>query len=97
MWNIRRSLTQILQHLAATGPNVDVLKEMLNLGASVHLRNRNGRTPLFVAAHAGLPHHVEALREAGAHLHSDELATAKIFSKSDPHPDVWTLAGVEEH
>jgi len=97
VWNIRRSLTQILQHLAATGPNVDVLKEMLNLGASVHLRNRNGRTPLFVAAHAGLPHHVEALREAGAHLHSDELATAKIFSKSDPHPDVWTLAGVEEH
>lgn len=74
-----------------------MLKEMLNLGASVHLRNRNGRTPLFVAAHAGLPHHVEALREAGAHLHSDELATAKIFSKSDPHPDVWTLAGVEEH
>ncbi|KAH0360561.1 asparaginase-domain-containing protein, partial [Aureobasidium melanogenum] len=83
-------------HLAATGPNVDVLKEMLNLGASVHLRNRNGRTPLFVAAHAGLPQHVEALREAGAHLHSDELDTAKIFAKSDPHPDVWQLAGVDE-
>jgi lysophospholipase len=84
------------QHLAATGPNVDVLKEMLNLGASVHLRNRNGRTPLFVAAHAGLTSHVEALREAGAHLHSDELATAKIFAKSDPNLEVWTLAGVDE-
>ena len=73
-----------------------MLKEMLNLGASVHLRNRNGRTPLFVAAHAGLPNHVEALREAGAHLHSDELDTAKIFAKSDPHPDVWKVAGVDE-
>ena len=70
---------------------------MLSLGAIVHLRNRNGRRPLFIAAHAGLPRHVEALREAGAHLHAEELDTAKIFAKSDPHPDVWTLAGVDEH
>jgi 60kDa lysophospholipase len=40
----------------------------------VHLRNSAGRTPLFLAASAGLAEHVELLRKSGAHLHADERA-----------------------
>jgi lysophospholipase len=68
----------------------------------VHLRNRNGRTPLFLAANAGLPEHVSLLRRSGAHLHTEELEVAKLYAKhgnkSGPSSDgkgVWELAGVE--
>jgi lysophospholipase len=81
--------------LAATGPNVDILSEFLSEGASVHLRSRTGRTPLFLAARAGLKPHVALLREAGAHLHTDELATAKVFALSADNAEVWKLAGME--
>lgn len=65
------------QHLAACGPNIEILREFLAQGASVHLRNRSGHTPLFLAAAAGLKNHVEILMEAGAHLHSDEMTAAR--------------------
>ncbi|CAI6298309.1 unnamed protein product [Periconia digitata] len=60
-------------HLAATGPNVEILHDFLSQGASVHLRNRSGHTPLFLAAAAGKADHVKVLKGAGAHLHSDEM------------------------
>lgn len=52
----------VLQHLAASGPNVEILREFLAQGASVHLRNRNGHTPLYLAAAAALREHVEMVR-----------------------------------
>jgi len=78
------------QHLAATGPNVDILRDFLEQGASVHLRNRSGHTPLFLAAAAGLHDHVEILKNAGAHLHSDETAAAqRQASEGDGNASVW--------
>ena len=82
-----------LQHLAATGPNIDILRDFLAQGASVHLRNRSGNTPLFLAASAGLRDHVEVLREAGAHLHTDEMATARMHAAEDNgNAALWELA-----
>lgn len=80
------------QHLAATGPNVEILRDFLEQGASVHLRNRSGNTPLFLAAAAGLRDHVEILKNAGAHLHSDEMATATMHAaeaEGDGKAAIW--------
>jgi 60kDa lysophospholipase len=81
------------QHLAATGPNVEILRDFLSQGASVHLRNREGHTPLFLAANAGLRDHTRLLREAGGHLHADELPTARLDDASEDERQIWALAG----
>lgn len=57
----------------------------------MHLRNKTGRTPLFLAAHAGLTDRVSLLRESGAHLHADELDTAKLHAQHNPM--IWRAAG----
>ena len=81
-----------LQHLAASGPNVEILREFLAQGASVHLRNRSGHTPLYMAAAVGRKDHVEMLLEAGAHLHSDEMTAARLHaSEGDGDAHVWAL------
>jgi lysophospholipase len=59
----------------------------------VHLRNRNGRTPLFLAANAGLSEHVHLLRKSGAHLHSDERPAAELLARR--RPGIWGLAGID--
>jgi 60kDa lysophospholipase len=83
-----------LLHLAATGPDVNILRYLLLLGASVHARNYtgSGRTPLFLAANAGLLGHVRLLKQAGAHLHTEELGTATLHAKQ--RPEVWAAAGL---
>ncbi|EAS31007.3 L-asparaginase, type I [Coccidioides immitis RS] len=80
-------------HLAATSPNLGILRYFLLHGGSVHLRNYAGRTPLFLAANAGLIDHVNLLRESGAHLHEDERGVAELHARG--RPDIWTLAGVD--
>jgi lysophospholipase len=86
-------LTWYSQHLAATSPNVEILRDFLAQGASVHLRNRAGNTPLFLSASAGLKDHVQTLVDAGAHLHSDEVSAAKLHaSEDDGNAAVWKLA-----
>ncbi|KAF2871332.1 asparaginase-domain-containing protein [Massariosphaeria phaeospora] len=80
-------------HLAATGPNVEILRDFLGQGASVHLRDRSGHTPLYLAAAAGLQGHVEMLKDAGAHLHSDEMVAARLhLVEGDGNAAVWELA-----
>lgn len=83
-----------LLHLAATGPDIGILRYLLSVGASVHARNHtgSGRTPLFLAANAGLMGHVTLLRQAGAHLHSGELGTATLHARQ--RPEVWAAAGL---
>lgn len=84
------------QHIASTSPNVAILKEFLVHGASVHIRNREGHTPLFVAANAGLKEHVGALKEAGAHLHPDEMAAARLQATTGGDTDsAWAQAGTD--
>lgn len=79
------------QHIAATGPSLEVLRILLSKGASVHLRNKTGRTPLFLAANAQLAEHVCLLRESGAHLHADELDIARLLAQQGP--STWQAAG----
>ncbi|EPE05061.1 lysophospholipase-like protein [Ophiostoma piceae UAMH 11346] len=59
-------------HLAAVGPNTEVLRELLLHGASVHVRNRGNNTPLFLAEKMGHVGNVKLLREAGAHFWGSE-------------------------
>jgi lysophospholipase len=58
-------------HLAAVGPNPDVLRELLTKGASLHTRNRANNTPLFLAETTGRDENASLLREAGAHRWKD--------------------------
>jgi 60kDa lysophospholipase len=59
-------------HLAAVGPDSRILRELLNRGASVHVRNRAGNSPLFLAQQVKAGEHVKLLMESGAHLHVQE-------------------------
>lgn len=61
--------------------NSNVLRHLLSRGASVHIRNRENHTPLYVAADAGYPQNVQLLREAGAHLHPDEVELAQMLKQ----------------
>jgi len=75
---------------------VDILNDFLSQGASVHVRNRHGHTPLFVAAQAGSKANVGLLVKAGAHLHAEETLEARKAAKagSDEARDLWRTAGV---
>lgn len=89
-------------HLAAASDDIAILTDFLKRGASVHLRNRDGRTPLFVAAKAGRIGNVRLLKESGAHLHADEMEVAKLLKKrafmvrdagAKVRAEGWELAG----
>ena len=82
-------------HLAATGPNLRILRWLLQQGASVHVRNYtgSGRTALFLAANAGRTSHASLLSSVGAHLHAEELETARLHASQ--RPDAWAAAGLE--
>lgn len=82
----------LCQHLAATAPAIAILHFLLSQGGSVHLRNRAGRTPLFLAANAGLSDQVLLLRKSGAHLHSDERPAAELLARR--RPGIWGMAGI---
>ena len=69
------------KHLASTSPSIEILRDFLSQGASVHIRNRDGHTPLFLAAEAGRVGNVRLLRESGAHLHADERDIAAMLKK----------------
>lgn len=71
---------------------MEILRDFLEQGASVHLRNRSGHTPLYLAAAAGLKDHVEILKNAGAHLHTDEKAAAQLhLAEGDGDASVWEM------
>lgn len=65
-------------HLAAVGPDPQILKELLLKGASVHVRNKARNTPLFLAENIGFKEHVELLKKSGAHLHAEETEEKKM-------------------
>ena len=63
-------------HLAAVGPEKEVLRELLVRGGSVHARNKANNTSLFLAEKIGNHECVKLLKEAGAHLWEEEKAAA---------------------
>jgi 60kDa lysophospholipase len=60
-------------HIAAVCSSSEVLKELLGRGASVHVRNRAGNSPLWLASKIGNREGVALLEESGAHLHVEEV------------------------
>lgn len=69
-------------HLAAVGPEPEILRVLLTRGASVHPRNRANNTPLYLAEKMGNDECVKLLREAGAHLWEAE-SSAKTSDAGD--------------
>ncbi|KAH8591081.1 60 kDa lysophospholipase-like protein [Bisporella sp. PMI_857] len=65
-------------HLAAVGPSSAILKELLRRGASVHVRNAAGNSPLYLARRVGNQEHVALLEEAGGHLWVDEVEDKSV-------------------
>ncbi|KAI0376541.1 asparaginase-domain-containing protein [Hypomontagnella monticulosa] len=59
-------------HLAAVGPDVAVLQDLLERGASVHARNRANNTALYLAERTGNTEGARLLTEAGALLWEEE-------------------------
>ncbi|GAA6000452.1 hypothetical protein JCM10207_008017 [Rhodosporidiobolus poonsookiae] len=93
-----------LAALAGASPTVDLL---LSLGASVHVRDALGHSPLFYAARAGGVAGltmVKSLKAAGAHLGEQEIAGGQVgleISKAEKAGDsvaqeTWLAAAGEE-
>ncbi|KAE9364152.1 lysophospholipase-like protein [Stipitochalara longipes BDJ] len=61
------------QRAGTFGTDGEVLRELLQRGASVHVRNNAGNSPLFLAKKVGNENAVRMLEEAGAHLHVEEV------------------------
>ncbi|KAB5563272.1 asparaginase-domain-containing protein [Coniochaeta sp. 2T2.1] len=90
-------------HLAAVGPEPEVLRELLVRGASVHARNRADNTALWLAEKIGHYEHVRLLKGAGARLWPGEKGGSSGASGAPSGPgsvvgdgdaDVLDRAGV---
>jgi len=63
----------------------------------VHIRNREGRTPLYLAAEAGHKDNVQTLIDAGAHLDLMELDNARLLkSELERSRKEKSLSGLEK-
>ncbi|CEG68248.1 Putative L-asparaginase [Rhizopus microsporus] len=60
-------------HVACRGGYYKIVEYLLLHGASIHVRDRSGHTPLFDAVIEGHADVVKILREAGAHLAESEI------------------------
>ncbi|KAK3350946.1 asparaginase-domain-containing protein [Neurospora tetraspora] len=85
-------------HLAAVGPNPDILHELLTRGASVHPRNHANQTPLFLAEQMGNMATVKLLKEAGAHLWRTEPHSGNASEAGDlaSTTDVASVGAAED-
>ncbi|CEH13407.1 Asparaginase [Ceraceosorus bombacis] len=59
-------------HVAAARGHTSSMSVLLHAGASVHLRDSAGHSPLFLAARCGHVDAVRLLKQAGAHFKNDE-------------------------
>lgn len=57
---------------------MEILRELLTRGASVHARNSANNTPLFLARRTAHRECVELLEGAGGHLWIDERAHSGV-------------------
>ncbi|CAJ0651584.1 6707_t:CDS:10 [Entrophospora sp. SA101] len=60
-------------HIACSCGHQRIVDFLLHHGASVHMRDRFGHTPLFEAARNKNKHIIKLLREAGAHFNDAEI------------------------
>lgn len=90
-------------HIACLHGQVANVELLVQAGASVHLRDIQGHTALYYATQARDATHVQrmkmvkTLREAGAHLTSQELALESGKAPSSSHTaeaaELWLAAG----
>ncbi|GAA5839858.1 hypothetical protein JCM11251_001234 [Rhodosporidiobolus azoricus] len=101
------STQQTPLHLAVFASQAENVDLLLSHGASVHVRDVFGQTPLFYAAKLGGSHALEmirSLRAAGAHLSEQEIESGKvgleIFRGENGHDtatrELWDEAASEE-
>jgi lysophospholipase len=69
-------------HLAAVTGNAEIMRELLQRGASVHERNRADNSPLFLATLSGKEDCAKLLKSAGAHLSGEEVERRFLASKA---------------
>ncbi|KAH8914941.1 asparaginase-domain-containing protein [Atractiella rhizophila] len=65
-------------HIASSAGILSNVTLLLESSASVHLRDKNGHTPLFLAATLGHEDVVKALVKAGAHLGDGEISRGEV-------------------
>ncbi|MBD1891287.1 ankyrin repeat domain-containing protein [Coleofasciculus sp. FACHB-SPT9] len=94
-----------LMHVAgsffATGKRAEMVKMLVEAGANINLKRKDGRTALMWAAMAGYADSTQALIEAGADLDArdDEGNTAMMLAEGYRHPKIVRLlkqAGASE-
>ncbi|MBD1896010.1 ankyrin repeat domain-containing protein [Coleofasciculus sp. FACHB-129] len=94
-----------LMHVAgsffATGKRAEVVKMLVEAGANINLKGKDGRTALMCAAIAGYADSTQALIEAGADLDArdDDGNTAMMLAEGYRHPKIVRLlkqAGASE-
>jgi hypothetical protein len=80
----------LLQRLVSQGPEVDGPRRLIELGASVHVQDRYGWTPLHCASAYGYAAIAEILLTAGAKtgVVTRDGLTALDFATSNGHADV---------
>lgn len=71
-------------HLAAVGPELAILEELLRRGASVHARNRANNTPLFLAVKMAHKEAASLLKEAGGLLWHEEAKSSGVATPTEP-------------
>jgi 60kDa lysophospholipase len=97
------TLSQTALHLAVVDNRNTNVALLLSLGASVHVRDALGHTPLFYAARSGNVELVDMLMGAGAHLAQGERESGEVaaaWNEADRKGDkkvseVWRRAGFD--
>jgi lysophospholipase len=97
------TLSQTALHLATVDNRNSNASLLLSLGASVHVRDALGHTPLFYAARSGNVELVDMLVGAGAHLAQGEKESGDVVAAwSEAHKkgdqgvlEAWRRAGFE--
>jgi ankyrin repeat protein len=97
------ALMHVVESFFATGKRAEVVKMLVEAGANINLKGKDGRTALMCAAMAGYADSIQALieAEAGADLDAkdDNGNTAMMLAEGDRHPKIVRLlkqAGASE-
>lgn len=101
MRDARTGLGSTPLHLAATNPDISVLKVLLSAGADVNAKDVDGNTPLHMAAYSNRFEHSKLLLEAGADIKATNSGgrTPIAMARKSRADDVvglislWTLKG----
>ncbi len=99
--DVRTGLGSTPVHLAATNPDISVLKALIAAGADVNAKDNEGVTPLHLAAYTQRASHAQVLLEAGAdptvksHAGRDALSMARkaMANEAAGVISLWILKG----